>query len=111
MGIPLDPARKRHLETLFPGLVGGRYDVRGGRTRAYNCVAWAVGETDSWYWPEPYSLWPGRERRQTVTAFASFFAAFGYEQCGDGHAEEGFSKNALYLREGVPWHVARIESS
>ena len=53
----------------------------------YNCVAWAMGETDSWWWPNPKSesYWPpNAPRQETLEAFIQTFSEFGYQLCADG---------------------------
>ena len=36
------------LEISFPSLRIGSYRITSPATPAYNCVAWAVGETERW---------------------------------------------------------------
>src|SRR5206468_13119109 len=40
------------LEERFPGLRGTPYHVTSPATRDYNCIAWAVGATAHWWWPD-----------------------------------------------------------
>jgi len=35
------------------------------------------------------------------------FATLGYAPCADGNLEEGVEKVVIYLRQGVPTHMAR----
>ena len=37
------------LEAMFPGLAQGNY--ASGRSRRYNCIAWAAGDSANWWWP------------------------------------------------------------
>jgi hypothetical protein len=39
------------LEDVFPGLQGTAYRVTSPADRGYNCIAWAAGVTDDWWWP------------------------------------------------------------
>jgi hypothetical protein len=40
-----------HLEKLFPALLGSGYQVTSPRDEAYNCIAWAAGDTTDCWWP------------------------------------------------------------
>ena len=76
----------------------------------YNCVAWAVGFTELWWWPDQMeqSYWPpGAPRRVTVEDFTEVFRALGYTPCADDRPEPGFEKVALFAKEGIPTHAAR----
>ena len=48
------------LETIFPGLAGTGYAVTSPPAVEYNCIGWAAGEDDRWWWPDPagVSYWP-----------------------------------------------------
>jgi hypothetical protein len=81
---------------------------------AYNCVAWAAGESDRAWWPDSQdtAYWPeGVPRETTVAAFVAAFQTLGYELCAEGSLEEGIEKIALYTLNGKPTHVARQLSS
>ena len=52
--------------------------------------------------------WPdGVPREETIDIFVRAFNTLNYEQCRDGHFEEGVEKVALYVQDGVPTHMAR----
>jgi hypothetical protein len=110
MGIALNPERRRYLEALFPMLAQRAYAVRGAPDKKYNCVAWAMGFTDEWWWPDPYSIWPHRERRTTVASFTQLLQLQGFEPAANAQFESGYLKIAMYVLNGVPTHMARIES-
>jgi hypothetical protein len=111
MGIPLSAERKRYLEALFPMLARRAYVVRDGPSNTFNCIAWAMGSTSEWWWPDMYSLWPIRERRVTVACFATLLESEGFEPAEDAMPETGYVKIAMYVLDGVPTHMARIESA
>ncbi|MCI0458360.1 MAG: hypothetical protein L0Z62_15455 [Gemmataceae bacterium] len=72
------------LEDIFPGLRGTVYRVTSPADRVYNCIAWAAGVTDDWWWPHPEGrvFWPpGVTRAATITAFEEAFAWLGYKPC------------------------------
>ncbi len=74
----------------------------------YNCVAWAAGITDAWWWPSPGRFWPpGVPREETLAAFVAAFATLGYTPCPDSASEPGIEKVALYLQDQIPTHAAR----
>ena len=65
-----------NCELLFPGLVGSDYQLTSPPDLTYNCIAWAMGESDRWWWPDSQDIafWPeGIERRETVEAFFKMF--------------------------------------
>jgi hypothetical protein len=100
------------LERLFPNLRTSGYTVESEQTEAYNCVAWAVGVTDHWWWPEEGAYWPVEPRVPTLECFLRAFQTLGYEPCKDGSLEAGFEKVAIYVgAAGFPTHVARQLSS
>jgi hypothetical protein len=69
------------LEEIFPGLASGGYTITSPRSKGYNCIAWAAGDTGKWWWPVPEAelFWPsGVARAETVLAFRDAFASFGY---------------------------------
>jgi hypothetical protein len=99
------------LLAVFPGLLGTVYRVTSPPDPDYNCIAWAAGVTDDWWWPHPESraFWPpGVTRAPTVAAFEEAFAWLGYTPCEAEGYETGFEKVALYATaDGRPTHMAR----
>jgi hypothetical protein len=101
-----------HLLRLFPRLRAESVRVTSPRDRDYNCVAWAAGVTDAWWWPvgegwQPF--WPeGVPRQATLDAFQPAFATLGYASCDSEALEGGFEKVALFAdATSRPTHVAR----
>ena len=92
-----------------PRLTSTNFAITSVQTIDYNCIAWAAGQTDRWWWPIPFFYyWPdGAPRQVTVNAFEQAFATLGFESCPDGQLEAGFEKIAIYARTGVPTHAAR----
>jgi hypothetical protein len=100
------------LEDVFPGLRGTSFRVTSPADDSYNCVAWAAGATNTWWWPfgDPASIyWPENAARlETVAAFRVAFASLGYTVCEHHELEAGHEKIALFAdAEGEPTHVAR----
>jgi hypothetical protein len=98
------------LEQYFPNLAPKGYTITSPATSDYNCIAWAAGVVDDWWWPDPMgvSTWPAAARREeTISAFLEAFESLGYVRCDDDSLEAGFEKVALYSLAGAPKHVAR----
>lgn len=78
-------------------------------TTTYNCIAWALGITDRWWWPQnPDAYWPlACPEEVTIRAFQSVFAVCGFEPCDDGRLENGYEKISLYAKGDQPTHAAR----
>ena len=97
------------LELAFPNLRGTAYRITSPSSPAYNCIAWAAGETHRWWWPTPSYYWPrGITREATLSAFLAVFQSLGYTVCDDARLEAGFEKVAIYADAGgVPSHAAR----
>lgn len=95
---------------LFPHLSADGFTETSPATDAYNCIAWAAGQADEWWWPDldGMSYWPdGVPREETVSAFVRAFGTIGYDPCPDGDREPGSEKIAVYADGHVPTHAAR----
>jgi hypothetical protein len=98
------------LEDVFPGLCGQAYEIKSPKDTAYNCIAWAAGDSGNWWWPDEdgEDTWPvGVTRRATVAAFRDAFASLHYVTCDDDRLEDGYEKIALFALAGVPKHATR----
>ena len=98
------------LEQYFPNLALTGYAITSPSTFIYNCIAWAAGITDDWWWPDPMgvSAWPSSARREeTVSAFEQAFESLGYVTGANDTLEPDFEKVALYALAGTPKHAAR----
>src|SRR5260370_6562768 len=94
----------------FPLLTESNHRIASPRSRAYNCIAWAAGDTETWWWPDADEVgyWPaGAVRRETVAAFVEAFQGRGYVVCQDAGLEAGFEKVVVYALQGRPTHAAR----
>src|SRR5437016_4446298 len=92
----------------FPHLQSEGFAETSPATRAYNCIAWAAGFQDDWWWPEGFSHWPDQAPRElTLAAFCAAFQRLGYERCDAADVEAGFDKVAFYVLAGEPTHAAR----
>ena len=100
------------LEEVFPALTRGGYRITSPANADYYCVAWAVADTDKWWWPGPDAqreYWPPSVlRERTTSAFQAAFALFGYGPCTEEDLEPGFEKVALFAdASGKSTHAAR----
>jgi hypothetical protein len=94
----------------FPNLRLEHRQITSDSTIEYNCIAWAAGDTENWWWPDEDGIgyWPSNiPRERTLLAFQLAYATLGYVPCNDGFLEVGFEKIALYERSGEPTHAAR----
>lgn len=99
-----------NLCQAFPKLMNEGYSLTSPATPDYNCIAWAVGHDDVWWWPDSnqVAFWPdGLPREETLEAFMAAFASVGYLPCPDGSLVEGFEILAIYVKGGKPSHAAR----
>src|SRR4051812_36127262 len=85
----------------FPGLTIGGFYQNSPATLDYNCIAWALNDTQNHWWPSPWpgrqSVWPaGVPKQLTLSAFRAMFASAGFQACADGTLEPGFDKIAIY---------------
>ena len=99
------------LTDYFPGLATSGFRVTSPHTASYNCIAWAAGDAERWWWPDAFGLyyWPScAPRHETLEAFEAAYASLGFEGCEFDAFEEGFEKVALFADEkGKPTHASR----
>lgn len=101
------------LIAQFPRLAIGGYRVASVATSNYNCIAWAAGRTDRWWWPSRDAFWPPDiPAQETLDAFVRAYETLGFTPCADAALEPGFEKIAIYANPGgSPKHAARQLSS
>lgn len=112
----MNNSEKKYLESLFPNLRRDPdFKITSECTDNYNCIAWAVGKSDCWYWPpldkeysEPDEYWPENVPFKTdLTTFITALKTDGYTPCPDSLLEPGYTKIALYAVDGEITHAAR----
>ena len=87
------------------------YTQESPATAHHNCVAWAVGDTTAWWWPDQAAYWPPEcPLEVTIEAFILMFASLGFVECADGSPEPGYEKTALYTLNNVPTHTAHQQA-
>jgi hypothetical protein len=85
-------------DTGFPHLTPANHRVTSPATTDYNCIAWAVEETERWWQPGILWLppdWPANDFG--FGALENLFRSLGYVDCGhDAGLEPGLQTVAIY---------------
>ena len=91
----------------FPRLTVANHRVTSPATPSYNCVAWAVGDTNHWW--QPGSYWPVERSAQDfgIDVLEAAFESLGFERCADDSFQPGIEKVALYEMSPFYTHAAR----
>jgi hypothetical protein len=101
-----------YILALFPRLRASAFQVTSPPDPVYNCVAWAAGVTNDWWWPleDPQEAhWPaGVPRVRTLEAFQAAFATLGYAVCTGEELEAGYERVAIFADAlGIATHATR----
>ena len=119
MGTEQGVGQVRHMssddEIPFPNLRRENYCVTSEKDPVYNCIAYAVGLTDTRWWPPVDGdevegvYWPPEAlHHETLDAFVIVFCTRGYTPCDGPEPEDGYEKIAIYGdAEDYPTHAAR----
>ncbi len=92
-------------EEVFPALAGDGYALSSPVTSAYNCIAWAAGESHRWWEP---GIYRPVQAGDDLASLVRLFASLGYDSCDDERLEPGYEKVALYAGVLDDWtHAAR----
>jgi len=98
---------RAEIQTGFPNL-DTSFRVTSEDTPAYNCIAWAAGDTSRWWWPLYPYYWPNNSPRAlALGAFVEAFATLGYVPRANSSLEHGKEKVVIFVRHGLPTHMAR----
>jgi hypothetical protein len=98
------------LYRFFPALPESSHQKTSQKTSTYNCIAWAAGDDQRWWWPDwqGIAFWPATaSREETLEAFIEAYGGIGYEICDSEEPLEGMEKVAIYTLHGTPTHAAR----
>ena len=96
------------LLSNFPGLADSVFSITSPESDSYNCIAWAAGDTDNWWWPSGLNYWPLEvPATDDVDSIVSAFVSLRYELCDSGDLQDGFEKVAIYARDNSVTHTAR----
>jgi len=92
----------------FPRLRPDNHRITSPSAPDYNCVAWAAGDSGSWWQPGVYWPVPTPPGDYGLGVLVQLFLSLGYEDCGaDARPETGFEKVALYSDGTYYTHAAR----
>ncbi len=98
----------KKLRRLFPRLFGNEYRVTSQKTRNYNCLAWAAGDSSAWWDAAPGGPWPeGIPDDRTVEAAIRLYEHLGYNRTTNVALEDGVIMIAIYGDEQGYTHAAR----
>lgn len=95
----------------FPHLATQGYRWTSPKTPVYNCIAWAADDNTRWWEPDPGLMFywpPAVQRKYTVTAYVAAYRTLGYVKCLSSEAEAGYEKIAIYVKDKVPQHAAKL---
>lgn len=99
------------IRHFFPRLKNTNFNISSPETVAYNCIAWAAGDTASWWWPDRLNqyYWPAETpRNESIDSFIILFENLGYQVCESAEYEAGFEKIAIFTRSfNEVTHAAR----
>lgn len=95
------------LARLFPRLTPQNHAITSPSTAIYNCIAWAAGDTTTWWQPGLYWPIPADPLDESLAVLTKVFEHLGYEVCLDDTVEPGFEKVALYSIGEIYTHAAR----
>ncbi len=113
------PSRREALRLSLADLVArglerlqatGEYEQRSPVDAAYNCVAFAAGDTERFWSPQAVGgyWWPADALKEdTVGSVMAALACVGYVECEDSAFEDGYEKVAIFAKDERPTHAAR----
>ena len=90
------PSFHERLRAALPRLTANNYRETSPASWEYNCIAWAAGLTNAWWWPAPGRYWPAEvPREDSLADFVALFATLGYAPGASVALEAGVEKVAL----------------
>ena len=94
---------------LFPNSFDFPFEITSPETAQYNCVAWALGDSENWWEADEDYLWlDDIEFSTSLFAVQSLFEKFNFEISDNAIFENDYEKVALFSDDN--WtctHVAR----
>ena len=104
MATPSDRAR---LIRDFPNLASEDFEIVCQACDAYNCIAYAAGDTGRPWSDEPEDYWPPQVlRNPTIRGLENLFKWLGFKKCHGPRLEPGYQKVALYASKNLWTHAA-----
>lgn len=100
----------RSFPNEFPNSVQEPFLITSPQDVRYNCIAWAFGDSEKFYWPSdlPEYFWPENiKKEESIDAFVALYESIGYANCENGEPEIGYEKVAIFALNGKLKHAAR----
>ncbi len=93
----------------FPNLENEPFLITSPEIDIYNCLAWAMGDTENWWDAEEESMWLDNiPQDNLLSTLIQLLEIFGYELCAQANLEAGFEKIALFSKDKKEcMHLAR----
>src|SRR5438105_2674632 len=92
----------------FPFLTPQNHHTTSPRSIDYNCIAWAMSDSEHWWQPGTFWPIPVQTTDFTVAALVRAFEHVGYAGCGmDASLQPGAEKVALFSTTLYYTHAAR----
>ena len=102
---------RQRLTLWLPGLELSPFEITSPKATAYNCIAWALGNADTWWDPDEHAdeaYWPADiDRDAGIETLKAVFARAGFVECDQEDLQERIEKLALYGEGAEFTHVAR----
>lgn len=94
---------------LFPNSLSEPFEISSPETTAYNCLAWAVHDSENWWEPGEGYLWKeGIPEDGSIDSIVRFLQSFGFEIGNSPNIEDTLEKVALFSNgDGYVIHLAR----
>ena len=96
-------AERRDAIGKYPRLVDGEWCVTAPATPAYNCIAWSIGNTNTWIWDQVDQA-GDNNGNVSVADFDSYYSSKGYAP------DSSPADIALFFKGSEPTHAARRSS-
>jgi hypothetical protein len=97
------------FRAICPNINKDNHVITSRAARAYNCVAWVLGDEKKWYEPTPSGqyTWPSNKNQDySLKAYVQMFSEHGFQVCEEGISEHGRQRIALYAKDGEFTHAA-----
>ena len=73
------PSERSTFQGWFPHPVHCEWSITAEATRAYNCIAWSVGNTEEWIWWQVDEDYGDNDGVIEISDFDAFYDAKGYQ--------------------------------
>ena len=94
---------------MFPNSFAEPFEITSPETSAYNCVAWAMHDSERWWEADENYFWKdGVSLDNTISTFIQLFEQLGFTVCSNFALEKSHEKIVLFSNgDGICSHVAR----